>query len=49
MAESGIDPKALQYIMGHSEISVTMNVYNHVDEARVKNEMKKAEEIVKFG
>lgn len=29
MAGAGMDPKVLQYIMGHSEIEVTMNVYTH--------------------
>ena len=49
MAESGIDPKTLQYIMGHSDINVTMNIYNHVDTVRVKSEMAKAEGIVSIG
>lgn len=49
MAESGIDPKTLQYIMGHSDISTTMNIYNHTDSVRVKNEMQKAEGIIKYG
>lgn len=30
MAKSGMNPKTLQYLMGHSEISVTLNVYTHV-------------------
>lgn len=30
MAKSGMNPKTLQYIMGHSDISVTLNVYTHV-------------------
>lgn len=36
MAKSGMNPKALQYIMGHSNISVTLNTYTHVgfDDAR---------------
>lgn len=46
MAEQGIDIKVLQYIMGHSDIGVTMNVYNHVDKTRVENEMQK---IIKIG
>lgn len=46
MAEQGMDVKVLQYIMGHSDISVTMNVYNHVDAARVESEMQK---MIKFG
>lgn len=48
MAEAGIDPKTLQYIMGHSSIAVTMDVYNHVDTARVKNEMGKAENVINY-
>ena len=31
MANSGMNPKALQYLMGHSEISVTLNTYTHVN------------------
>lgn len=31
MAKSGINPKTLQYLMGHSDISVTLNVYTHVN------------------
>lgn len=36
MAKSGMNPKTLQYIMGHSDISVTLNVYTHsgFDDAR---------------
>lgn len=30
MAKSGMNPKTLKYIMGHSDISVTLNVYTHV-------------------
>lgn len=30
MAKSGMNPKSLQYIMGHSDISVTLNTYTHV-------------------
>ena len=30
MAKSGMNPKTLQYIMGHSEIGVTLNVYTHI-------------------
>ncbi|MCC8151333.1 MAG: site-specific integrase [Lachnospiraceae bacterium] len=44
MAESGMDPKVLQYIMGHSSISVTMDVYNHVSDRRCREEMDKMEQ-----
>lgn len=28
--KSGMNPKTLQYLMGHSDISVTMNTYTHL-------------------
>jgi len=36
MAKSGMNPKTLQYLMGHSDIGVTLNTYTHVnlDDAR---------------
>ncbi|WP_244096239.1 tyrosine-type recombinase/integrase [Blautia glucerasea] len=46
LAEAGIDPKALQVIMGHSDIATTMDIYNHADYERIQNEMKKAENII---
>ena len=30
MAKSGMNPKTLQYIMGHSDISITLNTYTHL-------------------
>lgn len=30
-AKSGMNPKTLQYLMGHSEVSVTMDTYTHLD------------------
>lgn len=41
MAKSGMNPKVLQKIMGHSEIRVTLDVYTHVDFEDVQKEMKK--------
>lgn len=49
MAEAGVDPKVLQYIMGHSKISVTMEVYNHVSAERNRKEMDKLEKIRLIG
>ena len=36
MAKSGMNPKVLQYLMGHSDISITLNTYTHLklDDAR---------------
>jgi integrase len=31
MAKSGMNPQALQYLMGHSDISVTLNTYTYVN------------------
>lgn len=41
MAKSGMNPKALQYIMGHSEIGVTLNTYTHVKFEDAEEEMKR--------
>lgn len=30
MAKSGMNPKALQYIMGHANVSITLDTYTHV-------------------
>ena len=38
MAKSGMNPKTLQYIMGHSDISVTLNTYTHVGFEDAKEE-----------
>ena len=38
MAKSGMSPKTLQYIMGHADISITLNTYTHLkfDDAKVE-------------
>lgn len=41
MAKSGINPKTLQYIMGHSDISVTLNTYTHVGCEDAKAELER--------
>ena len=46
MAEAGIDIKVLQRIMGHSDISITMDVYNHVNDDRIQNELEKLESMM---
>ena len=38
-AKSGMNPKILQYIMGHSDISVTLNTYTHAGFEDAKEEM----------
>ena len=39
MAKRGMNPKMLQYIMGHSDISMTLNTYTHVTYDDIKEEM----------
>ena len=41
MAKSGMNPKTLQYIMGHSDISVTLNTYTHVNYEDARDEMRR--------
>jgi integrase len=41
MAKSGMNPKTLQYIMGHADISVTLNTYTHVNFEDAKDEMER--------
>ena len=39
MANRGMNPKALQYIMGHASITMTLNYYAHADFASAMAEM----------
>lgn len=41
MAKSGMNPKTLQYIMGHADISVTLNTYTHVNFDDAKEELNR--------
>lgn len=38
MARSGMNPKTLQYLMGHSDIGVTLNTYTHLGLEDAKEE-----------
>lgn len=40
MAKSGMNPKTLQYVMGHSDIGVTLNTYTHVQYEDAKKEIE---------
>lgn len=41
MARSGMNPKTLQYLMGHSDIGVTLNTYTHLGLEDAKKEVKR--------
>lgn len=46
MAESGMDAKVLQYIMGHANIAITFDTYTHItDKERIKKEFSKVGEL----
>ena len=45
MAKKGMNPKLLQYIMGHSDISVTLNTYTHVQIEDAEKELKRLSKI----
>lgn len=45
MARAGMNPKTLQYLMGHSDISVTMNTYTHLGLDDAKDEMVRLQEL----
>ena len=47
MAKSGMNPKTLQYLMGDSDISVTMNVYTHIGFDDAEEALKRMEEFRK--
>lgn len=44
MAKSGMNPKTLQYIMGHSDVSVTLNTYTHVNLDDAEKELRRVAE-----
>lgn len=41
LANAGINPKALQYLMGHANINMTLNYYAHVTFESAKAEMER--------
>ena len=47
MARIGMNPKNLQYIMGHSEISITFDTYTHLGFADASKDFKKCVNAIK--
>ena len=45
MAKSGMNPKTLQYLMGHSDIGVTLNTYTHLGLEDATDELKRMEDL----
>ena len=46
LANAGMDVKNLQYLMGHSEVGVTLNVYTHANYDKAADQLRK---VVDFG
>ena len=46
-AKAGMNPKRVQYLIGHSDISVTMNVYTYIGFDDAEEELKRMEEFWK--
>lgn len=44
-AKAGMNPKTLQYLMGHSDIGVTLNTYTHLGLEDAADELKRMEEL----
>ena len=40
-----MNPKTLQYLMGHSDIGVTLNTYTHLGLEDAEDELKRMEEL----
>ena len=45
-AKAGMYPKTLQYLMDHSDISVTMNTYTHLGQEDAVDEMNRMQQLV---
>ncbi len=49
LAESGLEPKVLQYIMGHTNVAVTLNIYTHLDFTQIQKKMEAVQEYTMIG
>lgn len=41
MINAGMDAKKLQYLMGHSDVSTTLNIYTHMGYEKASEQMLK--------
>lgn len=49
LAESGLEPKVLQYIVGHANVSVTLDIYTHLDFTKIQEKMEAVQENMRIG
>ncbi len=45
LSTTGMNPKTLQYLMGHSDIGVTLNTYTHLGLENAQDELGRIAEI----
>lgn len=45
MAAFGMNPKVLQYLMGHGDIKITMDIYTHMDAVNSRRELERLKEV----
>ncbi len=48
LLQAGVNIKTISQMLGHSDISTTLNIYSHVDLEMQKNELKKVSEKLKL-
>lgn len=41
LVRMGVNPKTVQYLMGHSDVTITLNIYTHEDCDNAREELKK--------
>ena len=49
LAETGLEPKVLQYIMGYANVAVTLDIYTHLDFSQIQEKMEAVQEDIKIG
>ena len=49
LVESWLESKVLQYIMGHANVSVTLDVYTHLDFTKIQEKMEAVQENMRIG
>ena len=43
---AGVDIKTAQYLLGHSTISMTMEIYTHLDDSKTKDAAQKLNDLI---
>ena len=49
LVESWLESKVLQYIMGHANVSVTLDIYTHLDFTKIQEKMEAVQENMRIG